>query len=92
MADYQFKIECIYQFNINKDKIYAWKFYIIRTWVQDQIRHKTLNEIDKDSFYVHLDWAMKFKGQKAPRGTNLLVSKKVIFKELSANEFYSKIK
>ncbi len=37
---------------------------LAKGWYQDQINHKVLNELDADSIYIHLDWAMKFLPKK----------------------------
>ena len=65
VLDVRMKNELFYQLDLDKKKVYDWKHHIIRTWVQDQIKYKILNEINAETCYLHQDWAMKFEPQKA---------------------------
>jgi hypothetical protein len=52
--------ETMYSYEKSIKKIYEWKNHLIRNWTQDNIKYKILNELDNDSVYLHIDWAMKF--------------------------------
>ena len=58
------KSEIFYEFEKEKIKIIEWKNHQIRSWCQDQIKYKILNELDNNSIYLHCDWAMKFLPMK----------------------------
>jgi len=61
LPDNQSKKDTIFNTKNEIEKIKEWKRHLIRGWAQDQIKYKTLNELDANSIYVHADWAMKFE-------------------------------
>ena len=61
LPDNQNKKDTIFNTKKEVEKIKEWKNHLVRSWAQDQIKYKTLNELDVNSIYIHADWAMKFE-------------------------------
>ena len=53
------KTETLFDFNLANEKIYNWKYHLLRNWCQDQIKYTAMNQLDRNSVFVHFDWAMK---------------------------------
>ena len=50
----------LYEFDIAKSDVGAWKAHILRTYNQESAKHDVLNSMDDKSIMLVMDWAMKF--------------------------------
>ena len=54
------RIELLDRHTSYKTNILEWKHHIMRSFCQDLIKTKILNNLSNLDIYIHMDWAMKF--------------------------------
>lgn len=86
-ADEQKRLNNI-EFICAKKKIYLFKYHLIRSWTQDNIKYQILNTLDTDSVYLHFDWAMKYLPVKFRESQEDWFGKRGISWHLSCAVFY----
>jgi hypothetical protein len=50
----------LYKVDFNTNLVLEWKKHQLRTVHQDKAREDSLEQLDKESIFVYMDWSMKF--------------------------------
>jgi hypothetical protein len=50
----------LYKVNFNTNLVFEWKKHQVRAMHQDKAREDSLELLDEESVFIHMDWSMKF--------------------------------